>query len=166
MRERLTPPEGDCLLGHKIPGGVRIGVSMRSLLRDKVAFAPDPEVFRPERWLECEAQVMQRMERVHELVFNWGFTRCLGINLASMMSSKFFVEVSTRLSFANAFNTMLIYLQSVLGGGTSRWSLQRPHGRAGVTAYSTKSTSGCESRRRNLRCLSRQQFRKVKEDCV
>ncbi|MCJ1323478.1 hypothetical protein MMC10_000138 [Thelotrema lepadinum] len=96
MRERLTPPEGDCLLGHKIPGGVRIGVSMRSLLRDKVAFAPDPEVFRPERWLECEAQVMQRMERVHELVFNWGFTRCLGINLASMMSSKFFVECFRR----------------------------------------------------------------------
>ncbi len=33
------------------------------------------------------------MERVHELVFNWGFTRCLGIKLASTMTSKFFVEV-------------------------------------------------------------------------
>lgn len=93
LRERVTPPEGDTFQGHFIPGGVNIGLNMRGLLQDE-AFGPDAKVFRPERWLESDPKKMREMERVHELVFNWGFTRCLGIQLATSVASKFFVEVS------------------------------------------------------------------------
>ena len=58
-------------------------------------FLSDPKIFRPERWLEAEPEHLRNMERVHELVFNWGFTRCLGIRLASTMIGKFFVEVGS-----------------------------------------------------------------------
>ncbi|KAI9783035.1 MAG: hypothetical protein M1816_001612 [Peltula sp. TS41687] len=94
LRERVTPPEGDTIRGHYIPGGVNIGLNMRGLLLNEV-FGPDPEVFRPERWLDSDPDKLQDMERVHELVFNWGYTRCLGIHLATTMISKFFVEVSS-----------------------------------------------------------------------
>jgi cytochrome P450 len=93
LRERVTPSEGDTLQGHFIPGGVNIGLNMRGLLLNEV-FGPDARVFRPERWLESDPKKLRDMERVHELVFNWGFTRCLGVQLASAVASKFFVEVS------------------------------------------------------------------------
>ena len=63
-------------------------------------FLPDPKIFRPERWLEADPEHLRNMERVHELVFNWGFTRCLGIRLASTMTSKFFVEVGSQNAVA------------------------------------------------------------------
>jgi len=92
LRERVVPKGGDILHGTFIPGGTNIGLNLPGLLMNEV-FLPDPKVFRPERWLEAGPEQLRSMERVHELVFNWGFTRCLGIKLASTMTSKFFVEV-------------------------------------------------------------------------
>lgn len=92
LRERVVPKGGDTLQGTFIPGGTCIGLNLPGVLMNEV-FLPDPKIFRPERWLEADPEHLRNMERVHELVFNWGFTRCLGIRLASTMTSKFFVEV-------------------------------------------------------------------------
>ena len=93
LRERLTPPEGDILDGKFIPGGVHIGFNMRGLLSNPV-FGEDTDVFRPERWLQCDTKRRQEMESALELVFGYGSTRCLGIRIASTTLNKFFVEVS------------------------------------------------------------------------
>lgn len=93
LRERVTPPQGDTLNGFFVPGGVNIGFNLPGLLLNQ-AFDPDPKVFRPERWLDVEPGHLREMERVMELVFGWGPTRCLGIRMANANQSKFFVEVS------------------------------------------------------------------------
>ena len=94
LRGRVTPSEGDTLNGITVPGGVEIGVNMRGILCDRAAFGVDSKLFRPERWLEADAGQLRKMDRVLELAFNWGLTRCLGINLATSMMNKFLVEVS------------------------------------------------------------------------
>jgi cytochrome P450 len=95
LRDRLVPEGGDTLRGTFVPGGTNIGLNLPAALRDEV-FGSDPAVFRPERWLDADAEQLQRMERVHELVFNYGFTRCLGVRLATTMIGKFFVEALRR----------------------------------------------------------------------
>lgn len=92
LRERVTPPEGDIINGHHVPGGVNIGLNMRGVLLSEV-FGPDPDIFRPERWLDQDLENLKKMEKVHELVFGYGFTRCLGIAIATMNLNKVFVEV-------------------------------------------------------------------------
>ena len=93
LRERVTPAQGDTLNGFFIPGGVNVGLNLPGLLLNQV-FAPDPRVFRPERWLDADPRHLREMERVMELVFGFGPTRCLGIRMANTNQSKFFVEVS------------------------------------------------------------------------
>ncbi|XRM37641.1 hypothetical protein ABZX51_001103 [Aspergillus tubingensis] len=95
LRERVVPLGGDTLNGVYIPEGTNIGLNLPGLLRNEV-FGPDVDVFRPERWLEATPEQRQRMDRVHELMFNWGSTRCLGIRLAVMMMGKVVVEVMRR----------------------------------------------------------------------
>ena len=59
-------------------------------------FGSDPEVFRPERWLEAGVEErIAEMEKVHSLIFNHGGTKCLGIGVAYLTLNEFSVEVST-----------------------------------------------------------------------
>ena len=61
--------------------------------RNKV-FGSDPEVFRPERWLEQDEERIAEMDKVHSIIFSYGGTKCLGANIANMILNKMFVEVS------------------------------------------------------------------------
>ena len=95
LRPRVTPPKGDYINGHFIPGGVYLGFNLRGMQRHQI-FGSDPEVFRPERWLEPGAEErIAEMEKVHSLIFNYGGTKCLGIGVAYLTLNKFFVKVST-----------------------------------------------------------------------
>ncbi|KAL8921608.1 MAG: hypothetical protein Q9172_003933 [Xanthocarpia lactea] len=95
LRERVTPPEGDIIDGHHIPGGVNVGLNMRGVLLNE-AFGSDADVFRPERWLEADTKQLNEMKNIHELVFGHGFTRCLGINIAKMNLNKVLFEVGAK----------------------------------------------------------------------
>lgn len=92
LRERVVPEGGDTIHGNYIQEGTCIGFNLPGLLTNSI-FGSDPKVFRPERWLEASPDQLEKMERVHELMFNYGFTRCLGIGLANMVLGKFMVEV-------------------------------------------------------------------------
>ncbi len=92
LRERVTPPEGDKFKEYFIPGGVFIGLNAWGLQLDPV-YGSDPDVFRPERWLIDDQERLSEMRRVHELIFGYGDTRCLGIPIAAMNLNKIFVEV-------------------------------------------------------------------------
>ena len=93
LRGRTTPPQGDHLNGYFVPGGVNIGFNIRSMQRHQV-FGLDPEVFRPERWLESGTERLAEMSKVHGMIFNHGGAKCLGIHIAYLTLNKFFVEVS------------------------------------------------------------------------
>lgn len=94
LRERMVPPEGDIYNGKNIPGGTFIGLNAWGLQLNSV-FGDDAEVFRPERWLIDDTDRLKEMGRVHELIFGYGTTRCLGIPIAMMNLNKIFVEVSS-----------------------------------------------------------------------
>lgn len=57
---RLVPPEGAEIGGQKFPGGTRVAVNGWVLHRNKEIFGTDCETFRPERWLEGDAKMMER----------------------------------------------------------------------------------------------------------
>lgn len=95
LRERVVPPQGDSFNGHFIPGGTFVGINSWTIQCNPV-FGEDPEVFRPERWLIDDEEHLKQMTQVHELIFGWGTTRCLGVPIALMNLNKVFVELLRR----------------------------------------------------------------------
>ncbi len=90
---RVTPPEGDTVNGVFVPGGTEIGVNNWGIMRDEETFAPDPEMFRPERWLGIAEGRHAEMARVVDLVFGSGRFKCLGRSVAWLEMNKIIVEV-------------------------------------------------------------------------
>ena len=87
LRERVVPAGGDTVDGHYIPGGTNIGLNTQAVGRH-ACFGPDPDHFRPERWLEANEESLVMMRKVHSLMFGYGSTKCLGINQAVMIITK------------------------------------------------------------------------------
>lgn len=94
LRERVVPEGGDTVDGHYIPGGTNIGLNTQALSKH-ACFGPDPDHFRPERWLEADEQSLVMMKKVHSLIFGYGSTKCLGINQATMIITKTVGAVSS-----------------------------------------------------------------------
>lgn len=93
LRERVVPSQGDTFEGIFLPGGTNIGLSSRALQYHSI-FGPDPDVFRPERWLESEPEMLSEMRKIHAFIFGYGNTKCLGVLQACMIISKVTIEVS------------------------------------------------------------------------
>ena len=89
--------------------------------RNKV-FGSDPEVFRPERWLEQDEERIAEMDKVHSIIFNYGESKCLGMRIASLTLNKFFVEVSMILALP-VIRVLIVpsSLSSFYDDLTSRW---------------------------------------------
>ncbi|EMT72228.1 cytochrome P450 [Fusarium oxysporum II5] len=86
FQPRQTPSGGAVLAGyHNIPGGVRVQASAYSLHRNKEVF-PEPETWRPDRWLEATPDQLAEMRRWF-WAFGSGSHTCLGNHLA-MLSMK------------------------------------------------------------------------------
>ncbi|KAK2051337.1 putative benzoate 4-monooxygenase cytochrome P450 [Colletotrichum caudatum] len=100
LRERESPPEGIQLSdGRFIPGGVYVGFNAWGTQLNPV-FGEDAHVFRPERWLSESysdgGQRLLAMGKVHELIFGYGMTKCLGIPIAMINLNKVFIEFFRR----------------------------------------------------------------------
>ena len=93
LRERVVPAEGDFVLGHDIPAGTNVGINAWGLQLNPV-FGPDPDCFRPERWLIDDQERLQEMRQVQELVFGYGSTKCLGKAISAINMNKIIVEVN------------------------------------------------------------------------
>ena len=85
-------PEGETIKGQFISGGIGIGVSFWGIQRNPV-FGEDVDTFRPERWVEADAEKRKAMEKVHDLVFGHGRYLCLGKSMANMEIRQTIVEV-------------------------------------------------------------------------
>lgn len=74
---RRTPPEGAPILGDFIPGETSVSISAYVAHRDPKVF-PEPETFRPERWLGDDAKELQAAF----ITFSTGARGCIGRNIS------------------------------------------------------------------------------------
>ncbi|OAA43657.1 Cytochrome P450 [Metarhizium rileyi] len=75
--ERVVPEGGITLLGHFLPTGTIVGASPYVTNRCKTMYGEDAEFWRPERWLEGDAEHKKKMEN-GMLTFGAGRRICLG----------------------------------------------------------------------------------------
>jgi cytochrome P450 len=61
--ERYVPPEGATLCGFSLAAGTNVSMMAPVVQIDPDVFGEDSEVFRPERWLESDAEQLKLMER-------------------------------------------------------------------------------------------------------
>jgi cytochrome P450 len=89
---RVSGKQGHMIDGHHVPSGVEITSNAYVVQRDPELYAPDPQCFRPERWLEDKGKA-QEME-IMSFVFGIGARVCLGKDIALMELYKLIPEVS------------------------------------------------------------------------
>lgn len=94
-----SPKEDITINGVYIPGNTQVCLSQHSMMRRKDFFGPDPDTFRPERWLDNDVDRVKEQERIWELSFSTGRFTCLGKGFALMELNKVFVEVRFSPSF-------------------------------------------------------------------
>ncbi len=90
---KAVPKGGDTLGGVFLPEGTAVGSNMMGLARCERAFGRDVNVFRPERFLECNDAVRAEMERTVELAFGLGRFMCAGKLVAITEINKALFEV-------------------------------------------------------------------------
>ncbi|APA05256.1 hypothetical protein sscle_01g000260 [Sclerotinia sclerotiorum 1980 UF-70] len=76
---RVVPNGGAVLDGYQVPGGVTVSTQSWTIHRDPEIF-PEPDSFRPERWLENKSNDMKAAYHP----FGSGTRTCIGIHLARM----------------------------------------------------------------------------------
>ncbi|KAI0851282.1 cytochrome P450 [Daldinia vernicosa] len=99
LLSKEVPPEGDTIDGKFIPGGTRIGHNNFAMHRSTAIFGRDAHVFRPERWLDIDAEKHCRMTETVELIFGYGQFGCLGKNIAFVELNKVYVELLRYFDF-------------------------------------------------------------------
>lgn len=124
---KLAPPEGDTICGCFVPGGTKVGMSIMHTHRNPDLYRPDPNTFRPTRWMlapatsrslpkdlqksswtippshplgdELNPGRLFHMERNNDLTFGYGRFACLGKPVALMELNKVFIELLKRYEF-------------------------------------------------------------------
>ena len=143
---KKVPPGGDTIKGQYVPGNTSIGHNTWSIQRNEV-YGEDPDVFRPERWIDADSETVVQMERTLELVFGYGRWGCLGKSIAYMELNKFFVEVSRRhLLMCSRFAGCSPIDDSSSAALISNWLIRRILGNAPISISSSWTTCGYELR--------------------
>ncbi|CAI0641331.1 unnamed protein product, partial [Colletotrichum noveboracense] len=91
-----VPRGGDTFKGVHLPEGTRVGYGAWGIFRRAEVWGQDADEFRPDRWLEADAERLKLMEETLEIVFGHGKWKCLGRNVAMMELQKVFVELLRR----------------------------------------------------------------------
>jgi cytochrome P450 len=104
LLSKVTPPEGDTVCGVFVPGGVEFTGITWAALRNENIFGQQPDLFRPERWLDVPEEKFKEMARVTDLAFGHGMYKCLGRTVALMELNKISVEVSFDINFLHCFS--------------------------------------------------------------
>lgn len=98
QQAKEVPAGGDVLAGVALPAGTSVALNFGALNRDPALFGPDPDVFRPERFLApAGAATPGRdpadLRRDVELNFGYGRYMCAGKPVAFMELNKVLFEV-------------------------------------------------------------------------
>lgn len=86
LLERHVPAEGATICGQHIPGGTIVGINPWVLQHDGEVF-PDPDSFRPERWLEADPEHLAEMDKSF-FSFGAGSRVCIGRNISMIEMRK------------------------------------------------------------------------------
>jgi cytochrome P450 len=79
--QRYSSVGGVVLAGTHIPGGTRVGLNPAVVHHHKEVFGNDSGSFRPERWLDSNAEQVKLMDRCM-MAFGAGTRRCTGKNVS------------------------------------------------------------------------------------
>ncbi|ETN45757.1 uncharacterized protein HMPREF1541_09590 [Cyphellophora europaea CBS 101466] len=101
LMERHVPPGGLDIHGHHLPAGTVVGINPWVTNRNERVF-PDPEAFKPERWLEASEVDRKRMDSLWELNFGGGSRKCIGRNISWIEISKVIPELYRRFEISLA----------------------------------------------------------------
>ncbi|KAH6621685.1 cytochrome P450 [Chaetomium sp. MPI-SDFR-AT-0129] len=108
---RLWPPataalpkvsdQDQVVCGVHIPAGTNIAWAPFTFLRNKETFGEDADVFRPERWLNIDADRYRAMDQTVMMEFASGSRwECLGKTVAQIELNKTYVELLRRFDIA------------------------------------------------------------------
>ncbi|KAI8966553.1 cytochrome P450 monooxygenase [Daldinia sp. FL1419] len=89
---KSVPPEGDMINGMFIPGGTAIGHNSHAFTKNEAIFGEDVNVFRPERFLECDDKTKAERASAVDIIFGGGRWMCAGKPVALMELHKVFFE--------------------------------------------------------------------------
>lgn len=95
---RRTPPEGTQIDGQMIAGNTLVSISAYTAHRDPDIF-PDPEAFRPERWLAKGDEKLREM-LTKSIPFTTGSRGCIGRNVTMLVQRLFLASLCHRYEFA------------------------------------------------------------------
>ena len=94
---RRTPPEGTTIDGQRVPGNTAVSISAYTAHRDPMVF-PDPEAFRPERWLAKGDDRLKTM-LTRFIPFSAGSRSCIGRNVTILEQQIFLATLVYRYEF-------------------------------------------------------------------
>lgn len=91
---RYTPPTGQDIMGHWIPGNTEVLCPTYSLHRNPAVFS-NPDSFEPERWLSDDAKGLH----TSFIPFSAGPRACIGRNITYMEQQMLIASLVHRYSF-------------------------------------------------------------------
>lgn len=107
--ERIVPPQGAEIAGHRIAGGTIVGCSAWVIHRRPEIFGEDVDVYNPERWLVDESKDKEAEEkRIKEMngtlfQFGMGARTCIGKNISLLEVYKLVPSVLRRFEVSIPF---------------------------------------------------------------
>ncbi len=84
---RSVPAGGATICGYNLPAGAEVGINPYIVQRDSIVY-PDPEAFRPERWLTEDKEQLALMQR-NFFAFGGGSHTCSGRHISLLEVTKF-----------------------------------------------------------------------------
>ncbi|MCJ1360922.1 hypothetical protein MMC16_000017 [Acarospora aff. strigata] len=96
--ERLVPQGGVDLCHVHLPENTVVGVNAWVIHRNRAIFGTDVDVFRPERWIDSDPEMIKEMHR-SLFVFGAGPRICIGKNISLMEMWKVVPEIIRRYDF-------------------------------------------------------------------
>ena len=114
--QRTVPPEGTTIAGRFIPGGSTVGINAWVAHRNRSVYGQDADYWRPERWLEIEAEGRgAEVEKyffgmysiypsvsglMFHLAFGMGSRTCIGKNISLLEMSKLVPQLVRKFGMA------------------------------------------------------------------
>jgi len=95
---RVVPEHGVTLSGKFFPPGTIVGINTWVAHRNSTVFGPDPDTFRPERWLDSDTERLALMDSYY-MPFGMGPRTCQGKNIALMVLSKVIMQLVRTYDF-------------------------------------------------------------------